>query len=109
MSRDGNEARRQRRRENAGKRLKLCSRCNQRLARHRGKEGRLCCSATWTRGRSPQTGISTAWRPTRSERGDDWTECSTRIGLAPGNRHSASTAATGTTEYLVRSKNSCGD
>jgi hypothetical protein len=55
-------------------------------------------------------GILTAWRPTRSERhGDDWTECSTRIGLAPGNRHSASTAATGTTEYLVRSKNSCGD
>jgi hypothetical protein len=42
MSPNGDEVRRQRRRENAGKRLKLCSRCSLRLARHRVKGARLC-------------------------------------------------------------------
>jgi len=40
MSR-GDETLRQHRRENAGKRLKLCSWCNQRLARHRAKDVHL--------------------------------------------------------------------
>ena len=35
---------RQKRRENAGKRMKLCSRCSQDMARHRADDGtRLCC------------------------------------------------------------------
>jgi hypothetical protein len=37
------------RRENAGKRLKLCSRCNQRLARHRVKDDRLDAAARHVR------------------------------------------------------------
>jgi hypothetical protein len=53
MSRNVNEARRQRRRENAGKRLKLCSRCGQRLARHRAKDVRLCCECYVDAGYEP--------------------------------------------------------
>jgi hypothetical protein len=53
MSRNANEVRRQRRRENAGKRLKLCSRCNQRLARHRLKDARLCCECYVRAGHPP--------------------------------------------------------
>jgi hypothetical protein len=47
------EAQRKRRRENAGKRLKLCSRCNQRLARHRVKDDRLCCECYVAAGHEP--------------------------------------------------------
>jgi hypothetical protein len=54
MSRNVNEARRQRRRENAGKRLKLCSRCGQRLARHRAKDVRLCCECYVDAGYEPR-------------------------------------------------------
>jgi hypothetical protein len=53
MSRNVNEARRPRRRENAGKRLKLCSRCSQRLARHRAKDVRLCCECYVDAGYEP--------------------------------------------------------
>ena len=58
----GNEAQRRHRRDNAGKRLKLCSRCNQRLARHRVKDGRLCCECYVGARNEPQIGIPTAWR-----------------------------------------------
>jgi hypothetical protein len=53
MSRNVNEARRQRRRENAGKRLKLCARCGQRLARHRANDVRLCCECYVRAGHEP--------------------------------------------------------
>jgi hypothetical protein len=39
MSRNANEVRRQRRRENAGKRLKLCSRCKRVLEKVRRSSG----------------------------------------------------------------------
>jgi hypothetical protein len=41
------------RRENAGKRLKQCSRCKRRLARHRVKDARLCCECYVAGGHEP--------------------------------------------------------
>jgi hypothetical protein len=49
----GNEAHRQRRRENAGKRLKICARCSERLARHHVNGDRLCCECYVKAGHAP--------------------------------------------------------
>jgi len=49
----GDETLRQRRRDNMGKRLKLCSRCNQRLARHSVNGEQLCCYCYVAAGRQP--------------------------------------------------------
>jgi hypothetical protein len=46
-------ARRASRNENAGTRLKLCSRCAVRLARHRVNGDRLCCDCYVGRGYPP--------------------------------------------------------
>jgi hypothetical protein len=47
------EARRQSRRERAGTRAKLCSRCSIRVARHHVGSDRLCCHCYVGRGYPP--------------------------------------------------------
>ena len=47
------EARQRSRRENAGKRLKICAQCSQRLARHFVNGKRLCCYCYVAAGQQP--------------------------------------------------------
>src|SRR5262245_56451983 len=63
-----NQARHQQRRENVGKRLKICAQCSKRLGRHSADGQRLCCIAMLPPGISPPSGIPNAWRlPRHSE------------------------------------------
>jgi len=48
-----NEARHQARRENVGKRLKICAQCSKRLARHSADGKRLCCYCYVAAGNEP--------------------------------------------------------